>query len=632
MPKFENNRLTPLKPDTGGGKFATYDIEAQKWNNFLMAGFYDGSEYFHFKTIDDLCNHALKRRFEGYHIYAHYGGGYDHRFVLDWILKNRPDLNVTIIENHGLILGLKVYKTILKDGKETPKNIWNFWDSFQVLKGSLKELTTVFNVQHKKLSTINAKYITDTPEAREYLKYDVIGLYEVIEQFYNLSLLSGLNHKMTTSSLAMSVFRLKYLNDTILYKLTEDKEEFVRQGYYGGRTEIFKMIAYNVYEYDVNSMYVSAMLNPLPYGSKGTWAKDYDFTDHNTVAFCEVIAQCPSNLHIPILPFKTTEGKLIFPTGNFKGVYFSEELKESLKYGYKLKILRALVFPATPFLRQYAMDTWHIREENPGKNPLNITAKLMGNGLYGKFAQSRERELITQLNFKEGAEKGYKLIFPEYNLWKVPTYSNSPSILPHISAAITSYSRIALHRFLMLEPERVVYCDTDSVFIEGKELKSGKGLGELKFEKQYEKFAAIQPKFYYAVPVQDWKTSTVILPILLSKTLPDGRKIYLKTNKYKGFLRNTEKDKLRAKGFLAEGLNWCFQDFIDALKTNDYSKFFQQQDDRMTKLNEALKLKNILALVARKKGVKSEYDKRKVNRENWTTRPVNIRANDGDVY
>ena len=625
--KFEKNRLAPLKPGAGRDKFATYDIEAQHWNQYLMGGFYDGFNYSHHETVGSLCQTILTRRYEGYHLYAHYGGGYDHRFILDWILKNRPDLKVLIIENHGNILALKVFNTVLKDGVETPKQVWHFWDSYQVIKGGLKDLTKVFNVKHKKKADVNAKYITNTPTAREYLKFDCLGLYEVIEDFYKLPLLHGVGHKMTTSSLAMTTFRLNYLKDTVLYKLPPDKEEFVRQAYYGGRVEIFKMIAENVREYDVNSMYVSAMLNPLPCGSKGAWASGYDFSDENTVGFLDCTVECPDNLLIPLLPVKTPEGKLIFPIGTWRGTYFSAEVKEALKHGYKIEVTRALIFPCDTYLKDYAQDTWNLRIANPGKNPINITAKLLGNGLYGKFAQEREREMIlSNVDFEEGCKNGWKLVFPEYNLWKVPTFSDSPAILPYISAAITSYSRIALHRFLMLKPEKVVYCDTDSVFIEDDELPHGKGLGELKFEDSYEKFAAIQPKFYYAVPVQDYKTTTVCLPITRTKTLPDDKKVYLMSNIFKKFMRCTKTDKIRAKGFSGDELPFTYQDFVKALHSNDYSEFFQQQEEKMTKLNEALKLKDILALVARKKGVKSEYSKRTVNRMDWTTKPIRIDA------
>jgi hypothetical protein len=521
-------------------------------------------------------------------------------------LEERTDLLVHIIENHGNILQLKVQT---KDKRKT----WYFVDSYQVIKGSLGDLTKIYDVQHKKLDfeKTNFRNLKDTPELRKYLENDCKGLYEVIESFYSLDMLKGQNHKLTTSSLAISVFRQKYLGKTVLYKLTPDKEDFVRAGYYGGRTEIFKMKAMEVNEYDVNAMYVSAMLEQLPCGSAGTWARTYDFRDTKTCGFIEAEIFCPP-CHIPLLPMRNS-GKLIFPAGRWTGIYFSAELKEAIKLGYQVKILRALIFPAAPFLAEYAGDTWRIRQENPGQNPVNITAKLLGNGIYGKFAQARERTFLAQIEFNEGCEKGYELVFPEFNLWKIPTFSDSAAILPYISAAITSYSRISLHRFLRLYPENVVYCDTDSVFIDdGIELPSGKELGQLKFENSYKRFIAIQPKFYLAeyqkpkVKRQDWETNIF------------GYDLAYKVDK-------TIRHKLRAKGFVDEGLNWTYDDFDRALNTNNYDRFFQQQEPKLRKLNESIRVKNFLALVERKKGVKTEYDKRIVNKKDFTTKPIDLK-------
>ena len=567
-------------------KFCVYDIEASNWKNFVLGGFFDGENYFYTNTVKRLCEHILKRKYAGWFIYAHYGGGFDHKFVLQYLLDERKDLRVHIIENHGNILCLKVQT-------ENKKYTWTFVDSYQVIKGSLGDLTKIYDVEHKKLDFEKTDFrnLKDSPELRKYLENDCKGLYEVIEKFYSLDLLKGINHKLTTSSLALAAFRQKFLKDTILYKLTDEKEKFVRAGYYGGRTEIFKMKAERVKEYDVNAMYVSAMLELLPCGGTGIWANSFDFGNSETCGFIEAEISCPGETLIPLLPVRNG-GKLIFPVGKFIGVYFSAELKEALDLGYEVKILRALIFPAKAFLAEYALNTWQLRQDNPGKNPVNITAKLLGNGIYGKFAQQRERFYLAQIPFNEGCENGYELVFPEFNLWKIPSYSNSAAILPYISAAITSYSRIALHRYLRLYPENVVYCDTDSIFIDdGQELPTSPDLGGLKHEESHKRFIAIQPKFYLA-----------------EYEKPKGEKAH----------------KLRAKGFVDEGLNWIYEDFDHALNTGDYEKFFQQQEPKLRKLNESIRVKNFLCLVERKKGVKTQYDKRVVDRWDFTTRPIDI--------
>jgi len=60
----------------------------------------------------------------------------------------------------------------------------------------------------------------------------------------------------------------------------------------------------------------------------------------NTELFGFFEAQCyvPNNVR-PMLSYKH-QGKIIYPHGTWKGVYFTEEMKALLEYGYKFKILR----------------------------------------------------------------------------------------------------------------------------------------------------------------------------------------------------------------------------------------------------------------------------------------------------
>jgi hypothetical protein len=189
------------------------------------------------------------------------------------------------------------------------------------------------------------------------------------------------------------------------------------------------------------------------------------------------------------------------------------------------------------------------------------------------------------------------LVFPEYDLWRVPTYSDSPAILPYISAAITSYSRLTLHKYLMSNPGKMVYSDTDSVFIEDLELKAGDGLGDLKFENHWKKFAAIQPKFYSAVSVPKKKKTNIVYKTIkggsnnskvyyIRKCIYYSRKLKLRA---KGFVLN--KKTIEYKGIKIKVNEFQHSDFINSLVNRDYSVFFQQGEKKMTKLNEALDVK-----------------------------------------
>jgi hypothetical protein len=64
----------------------------------------------------------------------------------------------------------------------------------------------------------------------------------------------------------------------------------------------------------------------------------------NTNLFCFFEAECyiPNNTR-PMLPYKH-EGKTIYPYGRWLGVYFYEEMKALLDFGYKFKIIRGYEF------------------------------------------------------------------------------------------------------------------------------------------------------------------------------------------------------------------------------------------------------------------------------------------------
>ena len=54
--------------------------------------------------------------------------------------------------------------------------------------------------------------------------------------------------------------------------------------------------------------------------------------------FFKVTVYAPTHLYTPLLPYRNPSGRLVYPLGSFTGVYFSEELKHYVKYGYKYKV------------------------------------------------------------------------------------------------------------------------------------------------------------------------------------------------------------------------------------------------------------------------------------------------------
>lgn len=72
----------------------------------------------------------------------------------------------------------------------------------------------------------------------------------------------------------------------------------------------------------------------------------------NTFGFIECIVSCPSNIKTPLL-IHCFKGKNIHPTGTWKGTYFSEELKEVVKHGYVVKIIKVYQFEKAKLFNGY---------------------------------------------------------------------------------------------------------------------------------------------------------------------------------------------------------------------------------------------------------------------------------------
>jgi hypothetical protein len=127
-----------------------------------------------------------------------------------------------------------------------------------------------------------------------------------------------------------------------------------------------------------------------------------DLTNHDLkefFGFCLAEIHCPQNIKIPLLPFKY-KGKTIYPIGRWIGVYFSEELKAVINYGYKIKLINGHEFSQNYLFLGYVAHFYEkkriatIYKDDTAK----FIAKMQLNKLYGIFG--RKQELIKTINVK----------------------------------------------------------------------------------------------------------------------------------------------------------------------------------------------------------------------------------------
>lgn len=98
---------------------------------------------------------------------------------------------------------------------------------------------------------------------------------------------------------------------------------------------------------------------------------------------------CPCEITRPFLPYRDDKNQtLLFPTGKFVGVYFSEELIYARGLGYKIFPMRGYLFEKKPSpFDGFVSSLFGKRQEakKTGDDAMAYGYKILMNSLYGRF-------------------------------------------------------------------------------------------------------------------------------------------------------------------------------------------------------------------------------------------------------
>lgn len=502
-------------------KFAVYDIETTTdLQKVYLVGFFDGTAYRYFESeplpptdfrsaISQFCMWYFSGK-NRCAIYAHNGGNFDHLFVLRWLLTFKPDCSIEFVPTQSSVLLMTV--TI---GKQK----YEFRDSMRLMPASLDSIAKTL-LGEGKLENINYDNLHLDPRRYEYLQRDCLQLYSVLhlwKQTVESKLRGGCG--LTVAATAIETLRRGYLQKT-LCQLPPEVEALVREGYYGGRTEIFHKggtftKAKPLRCFDVNSMYPWAMSQRLPTHLLSTSEKYLNLACAGFVECTVDTSACDSQaLRYPVLPYRH-EGKLMFPLGRFRGVWSTVELKLAAQKGYKIfNIGRAAYFKTESVFEQYVHELYKLRDKKRSDydETLSKIAKLLLNATYGKFGTNRDREkLWVRPSLETILEKGMS---PLQGPLTLPVYveqvqCDADYILPHLAAWITALGRVRLLEYIYQCKEQVYYCDTDSVYTTST-LPSSTELGQMKEEYgDIIQASFVAPKVYKLVHSDGHETSRV---------------------------------------------------------------------------------------------------------------------------
>nr|YP_007475385.1 DNA polymerase [Microbotryum lychnidis-dioicae]AGE14599.1 DNA polymerase [Microbotryum lychnidis-dioicae] len=441
-------------------------------------------------------------------VYLHNLGMFDGYILVPALydyFESLKDIKVLIDADHKYIL-VKLTKVKIE-----------FKDSLRILPMSLESLASTYNIKGKTepynvkwqdltfhLNNNPLKPTEDWIRFKLYADQDVISLYKIMIKTQNWcysEFQTDLALTFSTASLAIRVYRTKFLPETDLDKsLVNGKivsqfplinswlDTIIRKAYYGGSTDYFKLYGENLHYYDVNSLYPAAMKLGVP----GQFQRTNTEIDSLENFYGYVEAKIVYNGdEIPLLPYRNFDGSLIYPKGEWIGLYFSEELKEVVKYGYTVLPIKGYEFEKIMPFNNYVDYFYELKNTSTGfERTLN---KLLLNTLYGYFGRSitvnqpltcEESELDKLIlmevvdNYRPLGIKGY-LVLLKTNLSKTQiteinkavggTGKGRKALVTSnvaVAAAVTANARVIMIKYKRLPNNTLFYTDTDSIFLQ----------------------------------------------------------------------------------------------------------------------------------------------------------------------
>ena len=533
------NPLAPLKKLNSRG-FMSWDVETKdglkgKEMFCYSLAYFDQQE----KKVK-AYKHRLKNNLDLDELFKRIDNSKD-KTHLRVIWVHNLGFDVRFIINYCAEKGIE-HKTILSGSQVINLTIDEigvcFRDSAQFLQSSQEKAEIEYEVPEE-LRKIDCKDLfekdfslwskKDKKRVVDHNANDVLALHDIMSKFRKNMFEIGKVDILTAYSLAsasMKIYRVslaKSIQNPFLfmkwnketnrpsYQLDEERHDFVRSTYFGGRCEVFDMNQHKNGVYaDKVSMYPAEMYyRNYPVGIPFWINTNNPMLKRNIDKLKQLIAEkpqlipkelknpknlaldelfeckkinekyyverekysyegfilakiTPSELKYPILP-QRLDKKLMFTNCIRTQVYTLPELRYAFKMGYIIEPIKGLLFSEsddifTDFVQPLFIEKSH---STGGKRK---ASKIALNSCYGKFGQSYHRKAPLVHYFKSEKEqfefiqdhpdmKNFKAVHNKNsNLWIVYEIIENTMMKPFmnvsISSYITAYSRIELHKQL----------------------------------------------------------------------------------------------------------------------------------------------------------------------------------------
>lgn len=391
------------------------------------------------------------------------------------------------------------------------------------------------------------------------------------------------------SGISISIFN-NFNTHNIKLNLEKLVDQYVRKFYYGGRCEVFGNNEENekIFHFDFSGMYSNRLLENFSFND---YELIYDNFNINIPGFYTIFVN--SDLELPILPYKCKKTKkLLFPNGEFYGTYWYQEIIIFIKNGgIILKIIDGLVFKKTDYIfKNFALNC--IKQRKLSKIN-NIIWKMIPNSLVGRLGlrQDNEETVLIENNLYDPTD--IRIISDKKinNIWVVRKKKEINNIINSnviYASIVTSKARIIWWeqaKNLINAGGRLLYCDTDSIFVAFKWDVSNKKFDKIFFDSLKEdtliEDACFASSKCYSIK---YKNNTKI------KIKGVNKKLLIKENfcDFKKSFYNEQNINFSTDYFKKINLNVKILNIIKTINLNSYDKRIFDKNKKYTK---SIKLK-----------------------------------------
>jgi hypothetical protein len=283
--------------------------------------------------------------------------------------------------------------------------------------------------------------------------------------------------------------------------------ELARLAYFGGMVRVGSIAWHaDLVTLDRNSMYPAVMLAGVPGGECVSVTRYVP----GRPAFYRVTVEVPLDAEWTQLPYRDPSGALAWPTGTYLTAITSAEYEWAIAHGVRVKVHDGWAWARLDYPFRAFVDTYAAARAEGGA--FSAAAKVIGNGLYGKFG-SRPTHDDWRLSLARPGPEWYSPAFDAADQTEVDRYAglwvrrdvplHADYLMPHWAAWVTAGSRLALADLAeRIGPAAIVYADTDSLTFPAPLLARvppaalGAALGQWKVEHRWALFRAHAPKVY----------------------------------------------------------------------------------------------------------------------------------------